>query len=62
MQSTRQRNDKKWYTHTHTLTPKLICVHEAVTVLWNQDVQIDREVMANRPDIIINKTGEVRTT
>jgi len=26
-----------------------------VTVLWNQEVHTDREVTANRPDIIINK-------
>jgi hypothetical protein len=27
--------------------------HEDVTVLWNQGIQTDREVLANRPDIII---------
>jgi hypothetical protein len=24
-----------------------------MTVLWNQGIQVDREVLANRPDIII---------
>jgi hypothetical protein len=38
----------KWYTHTHT--PKPVCEHEDVTVLWNQGVNTDREVTANRPD------------
>jgi hypothetical protein len=31
----------------------LVCHHEDITVLWNQGVQTDREVLANRPDIII---------
>jgi hypothetical protein len=31
-----------------------------MTVLWNQGVQTDREVLANRPDIIIkNKKGKI---
>jgi hypothetical protein len=34
-------------THTH----KPVCEHEDVTVLWNQGVHTDREVMANRPQI-----------
>jgi hypothetical protein len=39
----------KWYKHT----TKPVCEHEDVTVLWNQGVHTDREVTANRPDIII---------
>jgi hypothetical protein len=31
----------------------LITEHEDITVLWNQGIQTDREVLANRPDIII---------
>jgi hypothetical protein len=27
--------------------------HEDITVLWNQGIQTDREVLSNRPDIII---------
>jgi hypothetical protein len=33
--------------------PKPVTEHEDVTVLWNQGIQTDREVLANRPDIII---------
>jgi len=40
--------------HTHTHTHKTECEHEDVTVLWNQWVNTDREVTANRPDIRIN--------
>ena len=45
------------HTHTHMLKP----VNEEgdVTVLWNQAVHTDREVTANRPNIIIkNKKKE----
>jgi hypothetical protein len=31
----------------------IIIEHEDTTVLWNQGIQTDREVVANRPDIII---------
>jgi hypothetical protein len=40
---------ENWYSQI----PKLVCQHEDITVLWNQGVQTDREVLANRPDIII---------
>jgi hypothetical protein len=33
--------------------PKPVTEHEDVTVLWNQRIQTDRDVLANRPDIII---------
>ena len=36
----------------HRHTPKPVCGHGDVTVLWNQGVHTDREVTANRPDII----------
>jgi len=42
-------NTDKWYTHM----PKPMCEEEDVTVLWNQAVHTEREVTANRPDIII---------
>jgi len=39
--------------------PKPVCEEGDVTVLWNQAVHTDREVTANRPDIIIkNKKRE----
>jgi hypothetical protein len=47
---------ENWYSHI----PKLICQHEDIKVLWNQGVQTDREVLANRPDIIIkNKKDKI---
>ena len=39
----------KWYTHI----PKPVYEKGAVKVLWNQAVHTDREVTANRSDIII---------
>jgi hypothetical protein len=43
-----------WYTHM----PKPVCEWGYVTVLWNQAAHADREVTANRPDIIINNKNE----
>jgi hypothetical protein len=40
---------ENWYSYI----PKPVTEHEDVTVLWNQGIQTDREVLANRPDIII---------
>ena len=39
--------------------PKPVCEEGDVTVLWNQAVHTDREVTANRPDII--KTNKEKT-
>ena len=44
----------KWYTHV----PKPVYEEGDVTVLWNQAVHTDREVTANRPDIIIKNKKE----
>jgi hypothetical protein len=45
-----------WYSHI----PMSVFQHEHITVLWNQGVQTDREVLANRPDIIIkNKKDKI---
>jgi hypothetical protein len=41
-----------WYSHI----PKPVTEHVDVTVLWNQGIQTDREVLANRPDIILKTT------
>ena len=41
--------------------PKPVYEEEDVTVLWNQAVHTDREVTANRPDIIIKKKGKTYT-
>jgi hypothetical protein len=40
---------KNWYSHI----PKSATEHEDVTVLWNQGIQTNRDVLANRPDIIV---------
>jgi hypothetical protein len=40
---------ENWYSHI----PKPVTEHEDVTVLWNQGIQTDREVLSHRPDIII---------
>ena len=50
-------NTDKWHTHM----PKPMCEEGDVTVLWNQAVHTDREVTANRPDIIIKKKEKTRT-
>jgi hypothetical protein len=39
-----------WYSHI----PEPVTEREDVTVLWNQGIKTDREVLANRPDIIAN--------
>ena len=39
--------------------PKPVCEEGDVTVLWDQAVHTDREVTANRPDIII-KNNKVK--
>jgi hypothetical protein len=47
---------ENWYSHIH----KPVYQHEDITVLWNQGVQTDREVLANRPNIIIkNKKDKI---
>jgi hypothetical protein len=48
---------ENWYSHI----PKPVTEYEDVTVLWNQGIQTDREVLANRPDIII-KTRRIKPT
>jgi hypothetical protein len=45
-----------WYTYMH----KPMYEQEDVTVLWNHAVHTDREITANRPDIII-KTVKKKT-
>jgi hypothetical protein len=46
---------EKWYSHI----PKPVTEHEGITVLWNQGMQMDREVMANRPDIIVKNKDKI---
>jgi hypothetical protein len=40
-------------TDRYTHMPKPVSEHVDVTVLWNQVVHTDREVTANKPDMII---------
>jgi hypothetical protein len=47
----------KWYTHI----PKTVYEQGDVTVLWNQTVNTDRKVKANRPDIIIKNKKRKHT-
>jgi len=42
--------------------PKPLCEEGDVTVLWNQAVHREREVTANRPDIIIKNKKEKTCT
>jgi hypothetical protein len=55
MQIIRHWNNRKWYSHI----PKPLCQHEDTKVLWNQGVQTDREILANRPNIIQNKKNKI---
>ena len=49
---------EKWYTPM----PKPVYKEGDVTVLWNQAAHTDREVTANRPDIIIKSKKEKACT
>jgi hypothetical protein len=40
---------ENWYSHI----PNPVTEDEDTTVLWNQGIQTDREVLANRPDITV---------
>jgi hypothetical protein len=47
---------ENWYSHI----PEPVCEHEDITVLWNQGIKTDREVLTNRPDKIIkNKKDKI---
>jgi len=43
---------------THTYIHKPVCEYEDVTVLWNQRVHTDTEVLANMQHIIIKNKKE----
>jgi hypothetical protein len=47
---------ESWYSHI----PKSVTEHEDITVLWNQGVQTDRDVLADRHYIIV-KGMKVKT-
>jgi hypothetical protein len=48
------KTTEDWFSHI----PKPVCQHEDITILWNQRVQTDREVLENRPDIIIKNMND----
>jgi len=57
MQGNRSRTgQKQWYEHV----PKSVETSQGVTILWNQQVQTDRTISNNKPDIII-RDNEKRT-
>jgi hypothetical protein len=43
-----------WYSHI----PKSITEHEGITMFWNQGIQTDRGILANRPDIVVKTRTE----
>ena len=53
-----QLDKKHWYEHV----PHSVVTNQGgkVTVLWNQQLQTDRTISSNKPDIII-RDGEKRT-
>jgi hypothetical protein len=54
-----QLDKKHWYEHV----PKLVETGQGdnVTILWNQQVQTDRTIPNNEPDVIIISDNEKRT-
>jgi len=52
----KQGGQKHWYEHV----PKLVETSQEgkVTILWNQQVQTDRTIPNNKPDIIISDSGK----
>jgi hypothetical protein len=44
---------------THIQLPKSVTEYEDITVLWDQGVQTDREILANRPDIIVKNKKDI---
>jgi len=51
-----QLDKKHWYKHV----PKSVVTNQGgkVTILWNQQVQTDRTIPINKPDIIIRDNGK----
>ena len=46
--------EEKWYEHERqTVTEK-----DNITILWDMPIQTDREIKANRPDIVIKDKQE----
>ena len=48
--------EKRWYKHT----PEKVSENDRATILWDMPIHTDREIKANRPDIVV-KAHEVKT-
>ena len=47
--------EEKWYEHE----PQTVTERDNITILWDMPIQTDREIKANRPDIVTKRqTGE----
>jgi len=46
--------EEKWYDHK----PETVTENESVKLLWDMPIQTDREIRANRPDIIVKDKKE----
>ena len=53
---------KPWVLKPQTNATHTVCEDRDVTVLWNQAVHTDRDVTANRPDIIIKNKKDTTCT
>jgi len=51
-----QLDKKQWY--EHVLKPVDTSQECKVTILWNQQVQTDRTIPNNKPDIIVGDNGK----
>ena len=46
--------EEKWYEHE----PQTVTERDNITILWDMPIQTDREIKANRPDIVIKDQQE----
>ena len=46
--------EEKWYEHE----PQTVTERDNITILWDMPIQTDREIKANRPDIVIKDKQE----
>ena len=46
--------NEKWYGHE----PQTVTEKDNITILWDTPIQTDREIKANRPDIVIKNKKE----
>ena len=46
--------NEKWYGHE----PQTVTEKDNITILWDTPIQTDREIKANRPDIVVKNKKE----